>query len=100
MDDHTRERTGTRAGLGDQAPPDTVVEGEHMLSQLVAHLREHRTRLREEWAERIQQAHLLSAMTPQEMTTNCPISISFWRSTAFRLSWPVIRTILSITGKE
>ena len=41
--------------------------GQHLLSELVAHLREHRTRLREEWAERIQQAHLLAAMTPQEM---------------------------------
>lgn len=42
-------------------------DGEHLLSQLVAHLREHRTRLRQEWSERIQQAHLLTAMTPQEM---------------------------------
>ena len=41
--------------------------GEHLLSQLVAHLREHRTRLQEEWSQRIQQAHLLTAMTPQEM---------------------------------
>src|SRR6478609_1888083 len=39
----------------------------HLLSQLVAHLREHRTRLQEEWSQRIQQAHLLTAMTPQEM---------------------------------
>ncbi|NUQ32528.1 MAG: STAS domain-containing protein, partial [Dermatophilaceae bacterium] len=39
-----------------------------MLSQLVAHLRENRTRLREEWAERIQEAHLLTAMTPKEMS--------------------------------
>src|SRR3954447_26237835 len=41
--------------------------GGHLLSQLVAHLREHRTRLQEEWSQRIQQAHLLTAMTPQEM---------------------------------
>ena len=33
----------------------------------MAHLREHRTKLREEWASRIQDAHLLEAMTPQEM---------------------------------
>src|SRR6478752_620063 len=39
----------------------------HLLSQLVAHLREHRTRLQEEWSQRIQQTHLLTAMTPQEM---------------------------------
>src|SRR3712207_3147092 len=39
---------------------------EQLLPQLVAHLREHRTRLREEWASRIHAAHLLEAMTPQE----------------------------------
>ena len=36
------------------------------MPQLVAHLREHRKRLRQEWASRIQDAHLLEAMTPQE----------------------------------
>ncbi len=40
---------------------------EELLPQLVAHLREHRSKLREEWAGRIQDAHLLHAMTPQEM---------------------------------
>ena len=38
-----------------------------MLPQLVAHLREHRARLREEWVGRIRDAHLLDAMTQQEM---------------------------------
>ena len=46
-------------GLGDEA--------QQLLPQLVAHLREHRTRLREEWTSRIQDAHLLEAMTQQEM---------------------------------
>src|ERR671921_1369817 len=40
---------------------------DQLLPQLVAHLREHRTRLRQEWAGRIQEAGLLHAMTPQEM---------------------------------
>src|SRR6187401_1104824 len=40
---------------------------DQLLPQLVAHLREHRTKLRQEWASRIQDAHLLHAMTPQEM---------------------------------
>jgi rsbT co-antagonist protein RsbR len=40
---------------------------EQLLPQLVAHLREHRSRLREEWASRIQGSGLLHAMTPQEM---------------------------------
>ena len=38
-----------------------------MLPELVAHLREHRTELREEWARRIDATHLLQAMTPQEI---------------------------------
>jgi rsbT co-antagonist protein RsbR len=40
---------------------------DELLPQLVAHLREHRSKLREEWAVRIRDAHLLHAMTPQEM---------------------------------
>jgi rsbT co-antagonist protein RsbR len=40
---------------------------DQLLPQLVAHLREHRSKLRQEWAGRIQEAHLLQAMTPQEM---------------------------------
>jgi rsbT co-antagonist protein RsbR len=39
---------------------------EELLPQLVAHLREQSTRLRQEWASRIQDSHLLQAMTPQE----------------------------------
>ena len=38
-----------------------------LLPELVAHLREHRTELRQEWANRITDAHLLAAMTPQEI---------------------------------
>ena len=38
-----------------------------LLPELVAHLREHRTQLRREWANRITEAHLLSAMTNQEI---------------------------------
>src|SRR6476659_3356420 len=39
---------------------------EELLPQLVAHLREQSTKLRQEWANRIQDSHLLQAMTPQE----------------------------------
>ena len=42
-------------------------DGEYLLTQLVAHLREHRAKLRQEWVSRIQDAHLLEAMTPQEI---------------------------------
>jgi rsbT co-antagonist protein RsbR len=47
--------------------PDGTVEGEMLLPELVAHLRERRTQLRQEWASRITDAHLLSAMTNQEI---------------------------------
>jgi rsbT co-antagonist protein RsbR len=40
---------------------------EGLLPELVAHLREHRTSLRQEWATRITDAHLLSSMTGQEV---------------------------------
>jgi rsbT co-antagonist protein RsbR len=46
----------------------TTDTGEDMLlPELVAHLRESRTDLRQEWAARITDAHLLSAMTNQEI---------------------------------
>jgi rsbT co-antagonist protein RsbR len=40
-----------------------------LLSELVAHLREHRTDLRQEWAQRITKAQLLTAMTEDEVFT-------------------------------
>src|SRR5262252_11016791 len=40
-----------------------------LLTQLVAHLREHRTDLRQEWAQRITKARLLTAMTEEEVFT-------------------------------
>jgi rsbT co-antagonist protein RsbR len=40
---------------------------DQLLPQLVAHLREHREKLRDQWVSRIRDAHLLEAMTPQEM---------------------------------
>ncbi|MGH3316096.1 MAG: STAS domain-containing protein [Nocardioidaceae bacterium] len=58
--------TETPRGLGD------LTEGwetDGLLSELVAHLRENRTQLRQEWATRITDAKLLSSMTPQEVFT-------------------------------
>ncbi len=40
-----------------------------LLPELVAHLRDNRTQLRQEWASRITDADLLSSMTPQEIFT-------------------------------
>src|SRR2546423_8619408 len=41
--------------------------GEDLLPQLVQHLRRNRTVVRQEWARRITNAQLLTAMTPQEI---------------------------------
>ena len=38
-----------------------------LLRELVAHLRQHRTQLREDWARRITRAQLLTAMTEEEI---------------------------------
>src|SRR5437870_9186924 len=45
-------------------PPGT---SDALLPELVAHLRENRSVLREEWARRIREARLLTAMTDEEM---------------------------------
>jgi rsbT co-antagonist protein RsbR len=45
------------------------VEESQLLPALVAHLRENRTELREEWVRRITEARLLTAMTPHEIST-------------------------------
>jgi rsbT co-antagonist protein RsbR len=41
--------------------------GDHLLPELVAHLRDNRTPLREQWTSRITESRLLSAMTREEM---------------------------------
>src|SRR5467141_897386 len=41
--------------------------GVGLLRELVAHLRQNRTQLREEWARRIREAELLTAMSPEEI---------------------------------
>ena len=46
---------------------DTGTGDDMLLPELVAHLRENRTNLRQEWASRITDANLLSAMTHQEV---------------------------------
>jgi rsbT co-antagonist protein RsbR len=56
-----------QSSSGDAEDRDRHEEDTMLLPELVAHLREHRSVLREEWARRINDAHLLSAMTPQEV---------------------------------
>ncbi len=67
----TRRGHGTDDGplLGPEADADDEVwlDDKQLLPALVAHLREHRTQLRQEWSNRITQSHLLTAMTQQEV---------------------------------
>ena len=50
-------------------PPSNDETATTLLSELAAHLRESRTQLRQEWAQRITKARLLTAMTEQEVFT-------------------------------
>jgi rsbT co-antagonist protein RsbR len=56
----------TDFSAGVTIPPAELV-GEVLLPQLVQHLRQNRTALREEWARRITEAELLTAMSPEEI---------------------------------
>src|SRR5258708_14033191 len=51
----------------DDSPLSTAEDKAHLLSELVAHLRQKRTQLREEWAKRIRDAQLLTSMTKEEV---------------------------------
>jgi rsbT co-antagonist protein RsbR len=55
------------AEVSEDFPALDRTDEDQLLPQLVAHLREHRSKLRQDWAERIQGSGLLHAMTPQEM---------------------------------
>jgi len=57
---------GTSAGRAGTAGGG-VESSEALLPELVAHLREHRAQLREDWARRITEAGLLTAMTSEEV---------------------------------
>jgi rsbT co-antagonist protein RsbR len=57
--------TDTTTDVIDDHSTEEVDDG--LLPELVAHLRSSRTRLRQQWAERITGAHLLSSMTAQEV---------------------------------
>src|SRR5882757_3114558 len=55
---------GIESQLTDSRSPDTNAA---LLRELVSHLRQNRTQLREEWARRITDAQLLTAMTKDEI---------------------------------
>jgi rsbT co-antagonist protein RsbR len=56
-------------GTPDEVPvvQEAREEDPELLPELVTHLRDRRTELREQWANRITNAHLLSAMTDEEI---------------------------------
>src|SRR5256884_3738859 len=58
------KRKENKAQLTDGRAPETSAA---LLRELVAHLRQNRTQLREEWARRITRAQLLTAMTEEEI---------------------------------
>ncbi|UQX11153.1 STAS domain-containing protein [Candidatus Mycobacterium methanotrophicum] len=63
MSDQTIDLSGTSV-----VNPTPSISGEGLLlPQLVQHLRHNRTALREEWARRITEAELLTAMSPEEI---------------------------------
>jgi rsbT co-antagonist protein RsbR len=53
--------------VSEQKEPTGADEHDQLLPELVAHLRDNRTELRRQWASRITDAHLLSAMTDEEV---------------------------------
>jgi rsbT co-antagonist protein RsbR len=55
------------SSVGPMVETDLGISSEALLPQLVEHLRQNRTALREEWARRITDARLLTAMTPEEL---------------------------------
>ena len=66
--DEEKEATMASTGSDDRSDTGHPETDDHiLLPELVAHLREHRTVLRREWAKRITGANLLTSMTPQEV---------------------------------
>jgi rsbT co-antagonist protein RsbR len=57
----------TSSSSDSRTDAQATADDDLLLPELVAHLRERRTQLRREWANRITDESLLSAMTPQEI---------------------------------
>jgi rsbT co-antagonist protein RsbR len=63
----TSRRPAGRAAGATNAALTSTPTSEALLPELVAHLRQHRAQLREEWARSITEAGLLTVMTPEEV---------------------------------
>jgi rsbT co-antagonist protein RsbR len=66
-DTEDEQTGGDRIEGAEQAAQVGHSDDDALLPELVSHLRDHRTPLRQQWAERITEAHLLSSMTAQEV---------------------------------
>src|ERR671921_705452 len=68
-DGRYRKESGMETRTPDEVPvvQEAREEDLELLPELVTHLRDRRTELREQWANRITNAHLLSAMTEEEI---------------------------------
>src|SRR5215216_4451557 len=64
-----RKESKMETGTPEEVPlvQESREEDKELLHELVTHLRDRRTELREQWANRITNAHLLSAMTDEEI---------------------------------
>ena len=67
MSDQTIDLSGTGLVTGGVNQAPSISSEGLLLPQLVQHLRQNRTALREEWARRITEAELLTAMSPEEI---------------------------------
>lgn len=63
------QKAGHRRNLAEDIRPPVNESSAALLRELVSHLRENRTQLREEWARRITEAQLLTAMSKDEIFT-------------------------------
>ena len=61
------DRSTTATDVSEDFPTLDGEDEQQLLPELVAHLREHRSKLREDWTGRIGDSKLLSAMTQQEV---------------------------------
>jgi rsbT co-antagonist protein RsbR len=62
-----RRQNKTSLAVAPRAGTDLRATTQALLTELVSHLRQNRTQLREEWARRITESRLLTAMTQEEI---------------------------------
>ena len=69
-----RQRTRKAPQHAGEAPAASRRRGGSLFREVVEHLRQHRTRLRIEWAQRIIEARLLTAMNRKEVAAEVEVT--------------------------